>query len=133
MIPDDSLNFAFLDPAEHGDWDILATHIEQGGKLTDAMRKFVAKILRGEVKRSANRPFSMKTIYQHVRIGAYVRTQQKKGLTRTNAIKQAAERYGLNVRTVKRVLKATETVTTRHITLGPDGKVSVKVGKYRIR
>jgi hypothetical protein len=52
---DAALNFAFLDAAERGDWDVLATHIEQGGKLTDAMRKFVARILRGE-RRSANRP-----------------------------------------------------------------------------
>jgi hypothetical protein len=62
-----------------------------------------------------------------------VHTLQKNGLTRTSAIKKAVERYGVDARTVQRILKAAETVTTRHITVGPDGKVSVKVGKYRTR
>jgi hypothetical protein len=133
ITDDDYLDSAILEPAEHGDWSVLARHIEQGGELTDSMRKFVASILRGKIRRSANRPPSVATIYRHIRIGAYVHTQQNNGLTRTNAIKKAVERYGVDARTVHRILKATETVTTRHITVGPDGKVSVKVGEYRTK
>jgi hypothetical protein len=134
MIPDEdaALDSLFLDPATRGDWDELINHIEDGGKITNEMRKFVVGVLRGTIKRPSNRPRTQAKIREHIRMAGYVWQIQKTD-GRDKAIVKAAERFGIARRTMERILKDAETVSTRHTTIGPDGKVTVKRGSYRTK
>ena len=105
MIPDDILNDFFLRPAIDGDWDELIRHIEEGGRITRAMRKFIVGVLRKEIKLPSNRPLKRKTMLRRAVMAAYVRNQETQGLGRTAAVKKAAVKFDVHQRIVWETLK----------------------------
>jgi hypothetical protein len=98
-------DFLFLDPAEHGDWDELIKHIEEGGKITDKMRRFIVGVFRKEIKLPSNRPPKRKTSLRRALVAAYVRNQETQGLGRTAAVKQVAIRFDVDERIVWKALQ----------------------------
>ena len=96
----------FLRPAiEDGDWDALAGHLERGFPVTPALRKFLAEVLRGEVRRPKNRPIKAATRTRQLKVAAFVFDLKQAGAR--DPIKQATEAgFGMDRRTVQRAVAA---------------------------
>jgi hypothetical protein len=96
-----------LKPAqEDGDWEPLAKHIESGGEITDAIRKFIAGILRGEISRKRQRPRKESVRDLGEWIAYFVVERERDGMRTGRAIEMAAKKFRVTPRTVQRKLAA---------------------------
>ncbi len=88
--------------AEKGDWDELARHIEQGGKINKDVREFLCSVLRGKTK-PKNRHALASTWRRHIDIVTFILLERRRGVT--NATQMAAEKFNMDHRAVERVFK----------------------------
>ena len=95
----------FLSPALRGDWAPLIRYIETDGQLTAKMRKFLAEVLRGEIKRPNNRAPTVATAQRHLGMAFFVLCRRREGLKLAAAIDRTAERFDADRRTVQRAIK----------------------------
>jgi hypothetical protein len=95
----------FLRPALRGDWGLLIRYIETDGQLTGEMRKFLAGVLRGEIKRPNNRAPTVATAQRHLGMAFFVLCRRREGLNLAAAIDRTAEQFGADRRTVQRAIK----------------------------
>jgi hypothetical protein len=81
-----------------GDWEFLASHIESGGDIDaiKGLRQFLAGVLRGQTRRSANRTPALRT---ECRKYAIAQAASHGGIDR------AMEEFNVNRRTVQRCVK----------------------------
>jgi hypothetical protein len=84
-----------------GDWECLALYLEHGGDIDayKGLRRFIAGILRGETKRSANRIPKMATERRQ-----YAIAQMAAG----GRVEEAMRRFNVDRRTVRRAVQAYE-------------------------
>jgi len=100
-----------LEWAKIGDWDTLAQHIREGGKITKGIAGFLAGVLEGSERRPANKARThgaMEKIAHLVRGVAHLMIF--KGLNQSAAIDELAEQEKISRRTVERALGAREWV-----------------------
>src|SRR5262249_23072697 len=91
--------------AERGDFRPLATYIDVGGVITDEVRNVVVEILRGERARPSNRIPSHFAYWRSCLRAESVFAQERHGEKRECAIDKAADRCGVDRRTIQRDLK----------------------------
>jgi hypothetical protein len=95
----------FLRPARaNGDWDLFTQYIEEGNVITSAMRKYIAGILRGEERRKRKRPRKRDTTERAMQIISFVNDAISSGMKPGKANLAAAEKFGVNVKTVQRAM-----------------------------
>ena len=102
----DLANTELILDAENGVLEPLAKHIEEGGYIDTPVREFLAKYLRGEIrKKPGNRRTyaQMKKESKHVDYVEYL--MRFEGWTQAKAIVHCAEEMGTNVETVKTYIK----------------------------
>jgi hypothetical protein len=97
--------------ARRGDWNTLAEYILHDGRITDEIRKFLASILKREIKAPNNRAPSFRTfagpggLLERVRFFVSLVDQ---GVPREQAVDLTAEKFGVDRRSVRRDLKQGE-------------------------
>lgn len=81
-----------------GDWEFLASHIETGGNIdaTEGLRQFLAGVLRGQIRRSANRTPALGTERRKYAIAQ---------LAQRSGIAEAMKEFNVDRRTVQRCAK----------------------------
>ena len=90
-----------LKGARNGDWDHLADYIEGDGLLTQELRAFIsAGIVRGNIKRSRNRP--PKAESQSKARASFMLRAITEGTTREVAIRNAIDEFSVSRRTIER-------------------------------
>jgi hypothetical protein len=104
-----------LEWAKIGDWDALARHIREGGKITNEIARFVVDVLEGKrgsankarkgVRRPANRAQTNEARDKLVGLVCRVHESMKsRGLNQSAAIDELAEQERISRRTVERAL-----------------------------
>jgi hypothetical protein len=88
--------------AQRGDYEPIAEYIERGGDLPQELREFIARFLRGKVKRLNNRPPTRAAWIQRGRTARLVAQKVWQGLGIDTAIDRVAEELDVNKRTVQR-------------------------------
>jgi hypothetical protein len=86
---------------ETGDWEELARHLERGGEVTEATRKFLADVLRGK-KRKAVRPREERIEARNQNIASMVLLLKESGVKPTAAKQFAADKFNLDFRSIQR-------------------------------
>jgi len=97
--------------AEIGDWDSLAKHIREGGKITKEIASFMVGVLEGDIKRPANQAQKNEARGRIIHLVRSVRALMKSGgLNQSAAIDEVAEREKISTRTIERALQRREYV-----------------------
>jgi hypothetical protein len=99
----------WLRPAQdNGDWETLAQYIERGSEITSAMRKFIAGVLRGQIKRPRGRPRKAEIDERAEAIAWFVHEARQKakqeGARAPKIIEAAAKHFKVTTRTVQRAI-----------------------------
>lgn len=102
----DNIREYVLACAEAGDMEPLAYQLEfTTHELTKGEREFLARYIRGEIKRDAKRPKrSPRVRWEALHILDVVLCEERQGGTRDYAIKEAARACGISEATVRRRL-----------------------------
>lgn len=93
-----------LAPALEGDWEVLAQHLERGGRISQPQREFLIAVLRGEVKRPKHRPRKEATAEGGEDIAYFVLDAKRNGTRAGKATEAAAKHFGVTTRTVQRAV-----------------------------
>jgi hypothetical protein len=87
---------------ETGDWEELARHLERGGEVTEATRKFLADVLRGKKRENATRPPKETIETRNKNIASMVLLLKESGVKPTAAKQIAADKFNLDFRSIQR-------------------------------
>jgi hypothetical protein len=93
-----------------GEWDGLATWIEEGYPITDDMRTALVAILRGQVSRRKGRQRSIATIDAGMQQATFFVEEQDRGTNRDRAYEATASKFGTDRRTIERNVKTYEPI-----------------------
>jgi len=85
-----------LEFARQGNWEVLADHISSGAPLNIEVRKFMAGVLRGQIKRPNKRPPTVEAGRKQYLLAEQVVLHKSKGLGTTAAVNAVAEAMGLD-------------------------------------
>jgi hypothetical protein len=99
--------------AERHDWQELARYIASGGEITPEIKKFIAAVLRGEVKRPKKRPPSGPAADRHRDVATFVYLARRFGIK--NATQKAAQKYNLDHRSVQRLLRENAALSAKKV------------------
>jgi hypothetical protein len=91
--------------AKVGDWSVLADYIEGGHRIDKEIRKFLVSILRQETPKPNNRAPKFETYLRGIEKARFVLSLEEKGIKRNRAIDKAAEKFGVDRRTIERSLE----------------------------
>lgn len=93
----------YLDMAmEVDDWEALSNYLENGYPLTDKLRAYIVGVLRGK-KRLKKRPTKISTEMRRLEVRDFLSELERNGIKRTEAKLRAAEKFGIDPRTVERL------------------------------
>jgi hypothetical protein len=95
----------FLTPAvKDGDWQSLADYLERGFEVTPAIRKFLVRVLRDEVRRPKHRPRQGRTVAKQLPVAAFALALKAGGAR--DYIEQTVDALGIEPEVVKRAVKS---------------------------
>ena len=104
-----------LDGARVGDWAPLIEYLESDWPMTMKVRKVLAKILKGELKRPNNRAPKEKTSWKYQGIACMIGGLKFEGLPTTSIVAQVASSYKLSERTIYKVMDDYSEYIQEHI------------------
>jgi hypothetical protein len=117
VLPLPSLSEKVLAWAKVGDWSVLADHIEGGHRIDKEIRKFLVSILRQEIPKPNNRAPKFETYLRGIEKARFVLSLEEKGIKRNRAIDKAAEKFGVERRTIERSLEGGKEVGVKLLML----------------
>lgn len=109
------MNAAIKEGVLVGDWDFVATWIEEGYPITDEMRGLLVAILRGKVKKPKGRMPAIKTIDEAIRRTRFFLSRLDEGVARERAFDDTAAKFGTDRRTIQRNVQVYENLLRRLI------------------
>jgi hypothetical protein len=104
------MNAVIVKGVLEGDWDLLATWIEEGYPITDKVRGLLVAILRGKVKKPRGGISTIKTMDEAMKRTLFFMARLDEGLGRERAVDETAAEFGTDRRTIQRNVKVYENV-----------------------
>jgi hypothetical protein len=115
--------------AKRHDWQELASYIASGAEITPEIRKFVAAVLRGEVKRPKKRPLSSTVSSRHHDVATFVFLARRLGIK--NATQKAGQNYNLGHRSVQRILKGDAASSSKKVMEALEHEITKRSSKKK--